>query len=109
MKIGIPKETTSEERRVAATPETVAKMIKAGMDVFIAADAGERSFITDEDYIKAGAHIEVDNHAVYQQADVILKVQVELAEVEAMKDGTTLIAPLYPSRHLQKEWLYSPE
>lgn len=40
MKIGIPKETVAEETRVAAVPETVAKMIKAGMDVIIEADAG---------------------------------------------------------------------
>ena len=48
MKVGILKETSLHERRVAAVPETVAKMVKAGTEVIIESGAGKKSFIEDK-------------------------------------------------------------
>ncbi|MBI5810683.1 MAG: alanine dehydrogenase, partial [Deltaproteobacteria bacterium] len=55
MKVGIPKEILNNETRVAAVPDTVGKMTKGGMEVLVEAGAGEGSFISDNDYSKAGA------------------------------------------------------
>ena len=57
MLIAIPKEILSEEKRVAATPETVKKYIALGFTVVVEAGAGEGVTITDDDYRSAGATI----------------------------------------------------
>jgi H+-translocating NAD(P) transhydrogenase subunit alpha len=107
IKIGIPKEMMPEERRVAAVPETVAKMIKAQMEVHVEAGAGVLSYITDHDYEQAGATIEREAAPLFSHADIILKVQPPLldekngsSEIDSMKENATLIAPLYPTRNL---------
>lgn len=69
--VGIPKETFPLERRVAATPESVARLIKPGFSVQVETMAGEQSFFADADYQEAGATI-VDN--VYKSSNIILKV-----------------------------------
>ena len=56
----IPKERRAGETRVAATPETVKKMVAAGLEVRVEAGAGADSYIPDEGYAKAGATIETD-------------------------------------------------
>lgn len=104
-KVGIPKETLAEETRVAAVPETAARMIKAGMEVLVETGAGLRSYISDKDYEQAGAVIAASADKVYQQADVILKVNRPMLEdgksheIEMMRANTTLIAPLYAMRN----------
>lgn len=97
MKIGIIKEVLPEETRVAAVPETVAKMIKNGMEVLVESGAGNRSAISDSDFTKAGAKIEANSSTLLNEADVLLKVQRPLNdEALRLKDHSTLIAPLYP-------------
>lgn len=107
MLIGIPKETAPNEYRVAAVPDTVAKMIKAGLDVAVEAGAGLAAFIKDEDYTKAGARIVSDIEALLSESDVILKVQkpylndkVKKHEADMMKKGVVLIAFLQPMNNL---------
>lgn len=107
MKIGIPKELLAEENRVAAVPETVAKMVKNGMEVFVESGAGTRSFFNDEEYEKVGAKIAKDVASIYQMADIILKVQsptVNLEdhqlEIAAMKENAILIGILQPLLHV---------
>lgn len=100
MKIGIPREGVPGEQRVAAVPDTITKMIKTGMEVIIESGAGLGSYINDKDFILAGAKIETNHAAVFQQADVILKVyRPTLEEADNMRDGAALIAPLYPARN----------
>ena len=55
MKISIPKETIHNETRVAATPQSVKELIKAGYEVNIETSAGTSSFISDNNFKKAGA------------------------------------------------------
>lgn len=106
MKIGIPKEIYPQETRAAATPETVEKMIKAGLEVLIEAGAGNLSFIEDKDYQKANAKIINNREALYNEANIILKVHPpifdeknNLHEIDLIKNQSILIGPLYPSRN----------
>ena len=73
MLIGIPKEPMAGETRVAATPKTVAQLLKLGYDVCVEAGAGLAANFNDQDYTDAGAQISADTKSVYQ-SDLILKV-----------------------------------
>ncbi|HEX2886606.1 Re/Si-specific NAD(P)(+) transhydrogenase subunit alpha [Vineibacter terrae] len=101
MKIAIPKERRPNETRVAATPETVKKLKALGFDTIVEAGAGEAAAYPDADYAAAGATIAADAAATYAEADIVFKVQRpmlagegELSEVELLRPGTTLLAPL---------------
>lgn len=74
MKIAIPKERRDGELRVAATPETVKKLIALGYEVAVEAGAGLHSSITDELYVEAGARVCADAAAALDKADIVLKV-----------------------------------
>ena len=93
--IGIPTEIKNHESRVAATPETVKKMIGLGCQVLVQKGAGEPASITDAAYQAAGATL-VSAKEVYQ-ADIILKVRApEASEIMAMQAGKVLIGLLEP-------------
>ncbi len=95
MKIGIPAEIRDFECRVAATPETVKKIIACGCQVLVQKGAGERASVTDAAYQTAGAEL-VSAKEVYK-ADIILKVRApESSEIKAMQAGTVLIGLLEP-------------
>ena len=95
MKIGIPAEIRDYECRVAATPETVKKMLALGCQVLVQQGAGERASITDAAYQAVGAEL-VTAKEVYK-ADIILKVRApESSEIKAMQAGTILIGLLEP-------------
>ncbi|MBS4030800.1 MAG: NAD(P) transhydrogenase subunit alpha [Clostridiales bacterium] len=106
---GIPKEIMSGERRVSAIPETVDALIAGGARVILESGAGEGSFITDDEYEKAGAEIVSGPQAVFSNSDIILKVkepafnqELEMHEVDMMHAGQTLVTfihPAAPSNH----------
>ena len=103
MKLAIPKERREHERRVAATPDTVKKLIALGLDVVVEKDAGLLSSIPDSEYAAAGAEIAADAAATYKGADIIFKVQRPLHAAEGgvdemalIKSGAILIAILSP-------------
>ncbi len=96
MILGVPKELKESERRVALTPDVVKSLIASGYQVMVEAEAGERSFYTNEQYKAAGAEI-VDKTRVYG-SDVVLKVNApQPAEVSMMKKGSTLISFMWAS------------
>ena len=96
MKIAIAKETLPAEKRVAATPETVKKLIALGAEVMVEQGAGENAAVPDETYAMAGAKI-LSTAEIYKDADVILRVRHPvLAEVQKMKKGAVLIGLLAP-------------
>ena len=100
--VWIPKERSAGESRVAATPETVKKMVAAGLDVRVEAGAGETSFLTDKTYEKAGAELVADGAASWAEADVILKVGSPTeSEAGAMKSGAVLVALMEPDRNVE--------
>lgn len=79
MRIGIPKEIKDHEYRVAATPATVAALVKAGHTVLLQAGAGQAIGYDDVAYRAAGAEIAGDAATVYGQATLIYKVKEPLA------------------------------
>ncbi len=108
MKVGIVKEIRPGERRVAVTPETVAKLAKLGFSVLIESGAGEAAAFGDGEYEKAGAEIERDTRKVWSEADILLKVQppehnpaLGCHEAELLREGATLISFIWP--HKNKE------
>ncbi|MGP0093009.1 MAG: Re/Si-specific NAD(P)(+) transhydrogenase subunit alpha, partial [Xanthobacteraceae bacterium] len=97
MKIAIPAEIDPAEPRVAATPDTVKKMIALGADVAVAPGAGVQSGILDADYAAAGASVDRDALA---NADIILKVRRPAdEELKSYKRGALVIAIMDPFGH----------
>jgi NAD(P) transhydrogenase subunit alpha len=106
MKVGIPREIHPNERRVAATPETVQKIIKLGLDVVVQAGAGEHADLSDAAYAEAGATIAPDAAALWGQADLVLKVRPPVAlpggkghEADLLKPGAILIGFIWPAQN----------
>jgi len=95
MKLGIPRESSSEERRVAVAPRTVERLRKMGFDVVIEAGAGRDADCSDAKYIEAGAS--VADAAEVWGAEVIVKINPPTeTEVGLMRPGTTLIGMIWP-------------
>ena len=95
MKIGIPKESQAGERRVAATPKTVAQLRGLGYEVVVQAGAGEAASYPDAAYAAEGATI-VKGVAVWK-SDIITKINAPTpAEIARLAKGTTLISLLSP-------------
>jgi H+-translocating NAD(P) transhydrogenase subunit alpha len=100
MVLAVPKESWPGERRVAATPETVTRLVGMGFDVRVEAEAGLRAAFADEDYAKAGATLVADGASLWAQADVLLKVQPPSAtEADRLKAGAVLISFLWPGKN----------
>ncbi len=96
MRIGIPMETRAGETRVAATPETVKKMLAAGHAVLVQSGAGAGASILDADYQAAGATL-VNAKDLYAQAEIVLKVKAPAAdELMQMPANSVLIGLLSP-------------
>ena len=105
--IGVPRETASGERRVALIPEAVKRLTGSGVTVLIESDAGTEASFSDGAYSDAGATIVPDATALYQQADLVIKVQrpamgdqSQPDEVALLSDGSVLIALLAPLTNL---------
>jgi NAD(P) transhydrogenase subunit alpha len=97
MKLAVPKETTTGETRVAATPESVKKLKSLGLDVTVETCAGAAAHIADADYVAAGASIAPDARATLQDADIVLKVRGPSAsESGLIKKGAVVAALLAP-------------
>lgn len=92
--IAIAKETADYEKRVAATPETVKKLIALGASLVVEKGAGAASSYADSAYEQAGASIAPDRAAAVTSADIVLKVQVALEDLDGLKKGAVL-AGLY--------------
>jgi NAD(P) transhydrogenase subunit alpha len=94
MRIAVARETDSAEDRVAATPETVRKMMSLGAEVVVEPGAGVKSGFPDTEYTAAGATIVKD---AAKDADVVLKVRRPGAlEVGLYKPGALVIAIMDP-------------
>jgi H+-translocating NAD(P) transhydrogenase subunit alpha len=91
MKIAVLKERRPQERRVAATPETVKKLIGLGQEVTVEAGAGQGAHFADASYKEAGATIAADAAAACKDADAVFKVQRPLGQGEGAVDEAALI------------------
>jgi NAD(P) transhydrogenase subunit alpha len=95
MKIAIPAETEAGEPRVAATPDTVKRMVGLGAEVAVEKGAGDRAGIPDSDFAAVGAKIA--NGAATSDADIVLKVRRPAkAELAGYKPGALVIGMLDP-------------
>jgi NAD(P) transhydrogenase subunit alpha len=96
MKIAIPAEPDPAEPRVAATPDTVKRMVGMGAEVAVEKGAGERAGILDKDFQGAGAKVASGKDTV-AGADIVLKVRrPSKAELTDYKPGTIVIAIMDP-------------
>ncbi|MCL2736731.1 MAG: Re/Si-specific NAD(P)(+) transhydrogenase subunit alpha [Propionibacteriaceae bacterium] len=97
MRIGIPMESAPAETRVAATPKTVAQLIKLGYEVVIEEGAGSKASYPDAEYVEQGAQIV--GRAVAWAADIVCKINPPIeAEIDAMSEGATLVAMIAAPR-----------
>ncbi len=108
MLVAIPREVRPGERRVAATPESTARLKKLGFDVAIETGAGEKASFSDEDYQAAGASIVTDVTELWASADIVLKVQppeehpdLGIHEADLIQEKQTLVSFIWPAKNKQ--------
>jgi proton-translocating NAD(P)+ transhydrogenase subunit alpha len=106
MRIAVPRETASGERRVALVPESGKKLIQAGYQISIESGAGDAAGYPDSSYRDAGVSLERDPGALLGAADLVLKVgppalsRTGRDETGWMKEGAVYVASLMPLRNL---------
>lgn len=100
-KIFVPNEAAAGEKRVAATPETVKKMVAAGLEVKVEKGAGLAAHFTDEAFAAAGAVLVGERAAELAAADLVLTVSgLAAAEVGTLQEGSILLGLLAPHKNL---------
>jgi NAD(P) transhydrogenase subunit alpha len=93
MRIGVPRETATGERRVALVPELVGKLVGGGFEVLVERGAGEAASFPDSAYEEAGARLVED----WADAEAVVKVQKPTEqEASRLRDGQVLIGFLQP-------------
>ncbi len=109
LKVGIPKETAPGERRVAAVPATVKKMVKLGCEVLVQSGAGLEASISDADFAEAGARIVPDAATLWAEAGLVVKVRgpafnpgVGRHETELLREGGRLISFIWPAQNKER-------
>lgn len=110
--VGIPREIMPGEKRVAAVPDTVAKMVSSGARVLVQSGAGTGAYIDDEMYREKGAEIIADAKGIYSEANIILKVkeprlneETGLHEAEMFPENCVLISFLHPAHSVNHDGL----
>jgi NAD(P) transhydrogenase subunit alpha len=104
MRVGIPTEVHPGERRVAATPDTVGKLIKLGFDVSVQSGAGVGARLDDALYAEAGAQIVDDAAALWAESDIVIKVRSPETDPDdgtdecvRLREGGWLISMIQPA------------
>lgn len=92
--IGIPKETSHQERRICLTPDAVNSLTSQGHRVMVESGAGESSSYSDKEYSDAGAEVTQDPKRVLS-CPMILKVEpASLSEIEMMNQNAIIISAI---------------
>lgn len=106
MRVGIVREVHPEERRVAATPRTVQRLRELGFGVIVESGAGASAEFTADEYRQAGAEIADDAAAVWEAADIVLKVREPMPhpdlgrhEADLLGQGQILIDFIWPAQN----------
>ena len=103
MIIAIPKETIENESRVAATPHSVAELIKLGYTVKVEVGAGEASFFYDDEYKKVNSEIVTTKEELYKDANIILKVTPPTtSEINLFSKGAVCVSFFQPTIDIEK-------
>lgn len=96
MRIGVPRELKDNEFRIGLTPSSVLELTSHGHQVFVESGAGAGSGLPDSEYEAAGARILPNGAAIYQEAEMIVKVKEPLAQERAMlREGHVLFTYLH--------------
>ena len=110
MKVAVVKERRAFEHRVAASPDTVKRMVGMGLEVVVESGAGEGAWFSDAAFAEAGASIAADEGTALVDADIVLKVQRPLIggeggidELALFKRGAVLIGLLQPTQNADIE------
>ena len=101
----VPREHRESETRIAATPETVGRFIKNGLEILVQANAGEAAHIPDGEFQAAGATVvpEAEVSAAWSRADIVLTVGCPtVEEVSRLKEGCLVMGFLAPHRMLDE-------
>ena len=94
----VPRETIAGESRVAATPETIEKLIGLGLSVTVEAGAGAGAHIDDEAFSASGATLVEEASAAWGEADLVLTVRgADQEQAQRLKQGAILIGLLSPA------------
>ena len=93
--IGIPRETSFNENRIALTPEAVGVMIANGHRVVVETKAGDGASYTDNDYSEAGAKIAHDKKEVFECDILVKSAPVSESECELLKPNQYIISPIH--------------
>jgi NAD(P) transhydrogenase subunit alpha len=100
MRISVPTETSPSERRVALAPDSLARLAKTGLQIFVQRGAGRRAGFADEAYVKAGATLAEDAASAFGGGGIVVKVQPPTAaEIELLDPGTTIVSLMQPGRN----------
>ncbi|SEN49713.1 NAD(P) transhydrogenase subunit alpha [Gemmobacter aquatilis] len=100
MKIGAPREIFEGENRVAMTPDSALQLVKLGHVCVVETGAGAKAGFSDAAYAKAGVEVLASAQAVFEAADVVVKVRgPEPSEVEMLRPGQTLISFFWPAQN----------
>ena len=100
MIVGVLKEITEHERRVALTPEITQKLIDEGVEVWVEPGAGMKSNFPDEQYTASGATIAGNRDDVLSESDILLTIQTPAEEeLKKLKKGAVLICFLWALQH----------
>jgi len=93
--IGIPKESSFQENRVALTPEAVSVLVNDGHDVAVEHSAGEGSFYFDNDYSEAGARIVYEKAELYKAMAIIKSAPISDEEAGLLQPNQVVISPIH--------------
>ena len=106
MRIGVPKEVHSGERRVATTPEVIPQLQKLGFEVAVESGAGAQASFSDSAFESAGAIVIGSTRELYETSDIILKVRspehhplLGLNEIELLREKQILISFIWPAQN----------
>lgn len=103
MLIGCPKETTTDEKRVALTPESALQLQKLGYDCMIEAGAGIGARFSDAAYEKAGVKVVKTSADIFKEADILIKVTPPSStEIKCLNKDQTWISFFYPTENTQQ-------
>jgi NAD(P) transhydrogenase subunit alpha len=105
-RIGIPKEIHPGEKRVAAMPQTILRLLKLGFEVAVESGAGHGVNVSNGEYREAGATVIDETRELWATSDLILKVrppeenkELNIHEADLMKEGGWLIGFIWPAQH----------
>ncbi len=104
LRIGIPKESTLQENRVALVPSSVATLVANGHEIYLESGAGKKSNYSDNDYSEAGAQIIHNKEEVYKSEVIIKVAPPTIEEARLLQADNLLISPLQISI-INKEYI----